>query len=223
MNKNYDKLFTNGYTYFLKPTDQMELKGKLKKEEYNIYYPTKDSEKVIFYTNKEPEISLYEIKTNNDLRHQDILGSLFNLGIEENTFGDIIINDNHYYVFILNLVEGYILSNFNKVGKYNITLEKKDINLLKDYERSYEKLEFVVTSTRIDTVISRLVKGNRNTIKDLIKDKDILLNYKYLKDNSYKLKENDIFSIRKYGKYKFIGVINTTKKDNLVIEIKKYV
>ena len=37
------------------------------------------------------------------------------------------------------------------------------------------------------------------------------------------LKENDIFSIRKYGKYKFLGEINRTKKGSLVVKYLKYV
>ena len=37
------------------------------------------------------------------------------------------------------------------------------------------------------------------------------------------LKENDIFSIRRYGKYKFIGVVKNTKKDNYIIKYLKYI
>ena len=33
------------------------------------------------------------------------------------------------------------------------------------------------------------------------------------------LNDNDIFSIRKYGKYRFDGVVKNTKKDNYVIKI----
>lgn len=220
--KNYDKLKNNGYTFFLNPKDQIELKGRVKKNEYDIYYPTKDSEKVIFYT-KTPDISLYEIKTNNTLRHQDILGSLFNLGIDESTFGDIIINNNHYYIFIVNVIEDYLLSTFKKIGKYSIELVKLDINFLEDYERSYEELELIVSSERIDSVVSKIIKSNRNIINDLIKDKDILLNYNYLKKKEYKLRDGDIFSIRKYGKYKYMGIKNTTKSGNLIIVINKYI
>ena len=96
------------------------------------------------------------------------------------------------------------------------------IDYLKDYERSYEEIELIVTSLRIDTVISRIIHTNRDSIKDKIKDKDIYLNHELLKRTDYKLKEDDIFSIRKYGKYKFIKVTNTTKNDNYVILIKKY-
>lgn len=221
--KNLNRLKNGEYTFFLNPLEIKELKGKLNKNEYKIYSPTLDSEKVIFYKDKLPDISLYEIVTNNPLRHQDILGSLFGLNIDESMFGDIIIKDNHYYIFIINMIEDYFISTFNKIGKYNITLKKLDNSFLKDYERDYEEIELIVTSLRMDTVISRLIQTNREKIKDKIKDKEILLNHELLKNNSYKLKEDDIFSIKKYGKYKFIKVINTTKKDNYVILINKYI
>lgn len=124
--KNLNRLKNGEYTFFLNPLEIKELKGKLNKNEYKIYSPTLDSEKVIFYKDKLPNISLYEIVTNNPLRHQDILGSLFGLNIDESMFGDIIIKDNHYYIFIINMIEDYFISTFNKIGKYNITLKKLD-------------------------------------------------------------------------------------------------
>ena len=220
--KSYDRLINGEPTFFLNPVDVMELKGKINKNQYKIYMPTKDAEKVIFYNKKEPDISLYEIVTNNNLRHQEIMGSIFNLDIDESMFGDIIIDNNHYYIFIENLIEDYFISNFNKVGNYNITLNKIDLEYLKDYERKYEKIELIVTSLRIDTVISRLIHTNRDSISDKIKNREIYLNHELLRKNDYKLKEGDIFSIRKNGKYKFNKVINTTKKDNYVIVINKY-
>lgn len=220
--KYVEKLVNGEPTGFLNPIDVMNLKGKLNKNQYKIYSPTLDSEKVIFYNKKEPDISLYEIETNNNLRHQEILGSLFNLNIDDSMFGDIIINNNHYYVFINNLVEDYFISNFNKIGKYNIKLKKLDKDYLKNYQRKYEEIELIVTSLRIDTVISRIIHTNRDSIKDKIKDKEILLNHEPLKKIDYKLKEGDIFSIRKFGKYKFIRTTNTTKKNNFVLLIFKY-
>ena len=210
-----------GFTNFLNPIEIMEIKGKLKGIDYKIYSPTKDSEKVIVYR-KEPEFSLYEIVTNNKLRHQEIMGSLFALNIDESFFGDIIIHDNHYYVFVMNQIENYFISEFKKIGLYNIELNKLDKDYLSNYERKYEELEFIVSSLRIDTIISRIVKSNRDFTKEKMKSREIMLNYDYLKNDSYKLKEGDIFSIRKFGKYKFVKITNTTKKDNYVVLIHKY-
>ena len=221
--KNYNRL-TNSYsTFFLNPKEANELKGKLKKEKYLIYKTTLDSEKVIFYKKNEPNICLYEIITNNKLKHQDILGALFSLNVDESMIGDIIIDNNRYYIFILEEIENYLISSFNKIGRFNISLNKLDSKYLKDYKRSYEEIELIVSSLRIDTVIGRLIHSNRDSIKDKIKDKEILLNYDLLKNNSYKLKENDIFSVKRFGKYRFNRIINSTKKDNLIIIIDKYI
>ena len=37
--KNLNRLNNGQYTFFLDPKEQKELKGKLKKDEYNIFYP----------------------------------------------------------------------------------------------------------------------------------------------------------------------------------------
>ena len=223
LEKNLNRL-NNGYpTYFLDPKEQRDLKSKLKKNEYNIYYPYRDSEKNIFYKDTLPEVTLYEIKTKRKLRHQDILGSIFSLGITSEVFGDILIIDNKYYIYVLSTFRNYFESNFLKVGNNKIELIELQIDTFKDYERSYEKIELIVSSNRIDTVISTLIHTGRKYIKDMKKNKEIILNYDFLKDISYKLKENDIFSIKRIGKYKYIGSIKTTKSGNIIIELLKYI
>ena len=220
--KNINKLNSTGSTFFLDPKELINIKGKLKKNEYNIYYPYKDSEKVILYKNNIPEILLYEIIIKVPVRHQDILGSIYSLGIDSELFGDILIIDNHYYVYILPIVRNYFESNFLMVKNSHIELKEIPINTLSDYERRYEKLEFIVSSNRIDTVISTICHTNRNSISSMIKKREILLNHDFLKNSSYKLKDNDTFSIKRIGKFKYNGVIKNTKSNHLIVEILKY-
>ena len=75
----------------------------------------------------------------------------------------------------------------------------------------------------MDSIVSKIVNTSRNNALNLLKNGDVFLNYEELTKPTYILKENDIFSVRKYGKYKFSGIINNTKKGNLVIKILKYV
>ena len=90
-------------------------------------------------------------------------------------------------------------------------------------KKKYEEVEIIVSSLRIDTVISRIIGTNRDKIKDKIKNKEIMINYNYLSNNSYTFRDGDIFSIRKFGKYKYVGIIKTTKKDNYIIKYLKYI
>ena len=220
--KNLTKLRQNQCTYFLDPKELAQIKGKLKKGEYSIYYPYNDSENVILYTHKIPEVILYEIKVKTPIRHQDILGALFSLNISKELFGDILIIDNHYYVYLLPIVRNYFESNFLQVRNSSIELEEIPIDTLKDYERSYETIECIVSSNRIDTVISSLIHVGRSNITDFMKNKEILLNYDYLTNSSYKLKEGDTFSIKRIGKFKYNGILKHTKSNHIIIEVLKY-
>ena len=220
--KNLNRLYNGQSTFFLDPREQGLLKNKLKKNEFKIYKPYKDSEKNIFYNNDIPKVILYEIKCNSLLKHQDILGSIYSLNISSGLFGDVLIIDNHYYVYVLDSVRNYFENYFTRIKNSNIELIERDLELLEDYQRDYEVIELNVSSERIDTVISTLIHTSRTIIKDKQKDKELFLNYKLIKDISKTFKNGDIFSIRRYGKYKYIGIKKTTKSNHYIVEVYKY-
>ena len=221
--KNINKLNNFSNTFFLDPKELKEVTNHLKKNTYQIYKPYIDSERNIIYKSDIPKVILYEIISKKELRHQDILGSIYALNLDISLFGDIIIEDNKYYIYVLDHIRNTFETDFKKVGNTNIELKELDIDYLKDYTHKYEEIELIVTSLRLDTVIARLIHTNRDSIKDLIKDKSIIYNYELLKDNSKTIKENDTFSIRKIGKYKYIGIVKNTKSDNYIIKIYKYI
>ena len=220
--KNVTRILNNQNSFFLNPKELLEVKKKLSNIKYSIYYPYKDSEKILLYTKNIPEVLLYEIKAKIPIRHQDILGAMYSLNIAPELFGDILIINNHYYIYILPIIRNYFETNFLKVKNSNVILEEILIEILKDYERKYESFEIIVSSNRIDTVISRICNISRNNFSDMIKKKEIILNYDFLKNSSYKLKENDTFSIKGIGKFKYIGVLKNTKGNNCVIQLLKY-
>ena len=220
--KNLNRLYRKEATFFLDPKEQLELSKKLKKEPYQIYKPYPDSEKNIFYIKEEPKVILYEIKSKTPLEHREILGTLFSLNITSELFGDIVITNNHYYIYVLESIAPYIKNNLLLIKNSRIELIEVPLETLNEYHKEYETIEIIASSTRIDTVISRLIQTSRPNIIEKIKNKEIILNYDILKNNSYQLKENDIFSIRRYGKYQYIGIKKETKSKNYIIECKKY-
>ena len=220
--KTINKLYQDGFTNFLNPKDLKDVTNHLKKNTYCIYKPYPFSEKNILYLDETPKVVLLEIKVGDTIRHQDILGSLYHLGIDDSLFGDIVITNNHYYFYILEIMKPFFEMEFTKIKNLNIKLIERDINLLDDYEPNYDEIQVITSSLRIDSVIAKVIHTNRDEIKDLIKDKKIIYNYDILKDNNKILKEDDVFSIRKIGKFKFDEIIGHTKKDNYVLRILKY-
>ena len=221
--KCLNKLYHNQPTFFLDPNEQQELKKKLKKGTYQIYKPYLDSEKNIFYKTNPPKVTLLEIKSKIPLQHREILGTIFSLNITQELFGDIIIKENHYYIYVIDQIVPYLKNNLLTIKNTKIELIETPIELLKNYQKQYESIQLITSSLRIDTIIARIIKTSRPNIIEKIKNKEIILNYNILKNNSYQLKENDVFSIRRHGKYKFIKIVKQTKNHNYIIECYKYI
>lgn len=220
--KNIDRLNRGEPTFFLDPNLEREI-TKHFKNNIKAFKPYEDTERIIIYKDLKPKVSLFKIITKEKLRHQDIMGSILALNIKREMLGDIIVDNNNYYFYILESVNNYILSYFNKVKNINISLEELPLNYLKDYKRKYKEIIINAKSNRVDLIISKLTGLSRRVIKDMISNKEIILNYQTLTNNSYQFKENDIFSIRGYGKYKYIEIINKTKKNNYLIKCLKYI
>ena len=220
--KIVEKVLYSNSTNFVEIKYLNRVKKELKNVKYNIYEPFISATKVILY-NKMPNIKIYEIVSSNDLRHQDILGTLYSLNISDEMFGDVVIWNNRYFIIILSSIDNYIKSNLISIRNSKVDLIEKDPYYLKNYKQEYEEFNIIVPSIRVDAIISKIINSSRSNALEKIKNGDIYLNYELLTKPTYMLRENDIFSIRKYGKYKFNGIINETKKGNIIVNISKYV
>ena len=220
--KIVEKVLYSNSTNFVEIKYLNRVKKELKNIKYNIYEPFNGATKIILY-NKMPNIKIYEIVSSNDLRHQDILGTLYSLNISDEMFGDVVIWNNRYFIIILSSIDNYIKSNLISIKNSKVDLIEKDPYYLKNYKQEYEEFNIIVPSVRVDVIVSKIINSSRSNALEKIKNGDIYLNYELLTKPTYMLKENDIFSIRKYGKYKFNGIINETKKGNIIVNISKYV
>ena len=220
--KIVEKVLYSNSTNFVEIKYLNRVKKELKNVKYNIYEPFVGATKVILY-NKMPNIKIYEIISSNDLRHQDILGTLYSLNISDEMFGDVVIWNNRYFIIILSSIDNYIKSNLMSIRNSKVDLIERDPYYLRNYKQEYEECFIIVPSIRVDVIVSKIINSSRSNALEKIKNGDIYLNYELLTKPTYMLKENDIFSIRKYGKYKFLGEINKTKKGSLVIKYLKYV
>ena len=221
--KNINKIIDKKHTNFLDYPTYNTVCSKLKNYNYNTYYPYKESEKVIIYTDSIPKIIVLEIISYDKLSHREIMGSLYGLKIDSELFGDIIIHNDHYYIMIMESIYNLIIKDYNMVGNHPIKLKEVPISILDNYHRKYQEIELIISSLRIDTVISRLINTSRELTKKKFINDEIILNYEVCHKTTYILHENDIFSIRRNGKYKYISITNKSKKGNYIIKINKYI
>lgn len=219
--KVVDALNNHGSSNFITQKELMAVKGKLNKNEYQIYMPYEDCSKVILYKKNLPDINLLKI-TGHNLRHQDVMGAIFSLGLKEDTFGDIIKYEGDFYIFVLPHLVDYIKYNLPDIRNEKVIIEEVDISLSNQFKQEYITKEYIVSSLRIDNVISTITNESRNQILDRFKNKEIILNYEEEFKPTRTLKEGDTFSVRRFGKYKFSCIKKETKKGGYIIEVLMY-
>lgn len=220
---NVEKIKRGDHTSFLQPNELQQVISILNKShiKYNIYKPFLYATKVVVYKDKEPTISLIEIICNQELKHSDILGTLFSHNINPEKYGDIIVDDK-YYIIVLEPLEKYLISNLDTIKKNKVRLEQRDMEIIENYKYKYDELNILVSSLRIDNVVSSITNCSRSQTDIMFKNKNILVNYNIVLKKTSNLHENDIVSIRHFGKYKYMNIIKKTKGCKYIINMLKY-
>lgn len=155
-----------------------------------------------------------------ELKHPDVLGALMALGLEREQIGDIIVEKDQVYVVCKNTMAYYIMDNALSAGKVRLSFELFDGVLSLSNKR--ETILVNTSSLRLDSVVAALAKTSRTKAADMIRMKQVKLNDIVLEDNKI-LCNNDFVSIRRTGRFLFVGVENMTKKNRLILHFEKYI
>lgn len=160
-------------------------------------------------------------KFSDKLNHRDYLGAVLNLGINRSKIGDIIVNEHESYLFCSLSISSFIMDNLLRIKHTVVStslMEYKDFI----YNPNLKKITGTVSSVRLDSILAVAFKGSRSKLSGLITGGKVFVNSKSILSNSYLLKENDIVSVRGFGKFIFKGVTNQTKKGRYSVEIQLY-
>jgi Uncharacterized conserved protein, contains S4-like domain len=196
--------------------------GEIKCLEYGGFVNSENKRMIIcpnFYEieKNDFEIIVVEIIYNDHfgkLLHKDILGALMNLGIERNCIGDI--DDKGRICFACTKQSyHYIKEHLLQIKKSKIHL--KEIEEEIEIKREYVQKTFIVSSFRIDKLISVLFGVPRSKVKSYISSGYVKVNHKEVAEVSFLCHNNDIISLRKHGRVKLVDEQRTTRQSNHVV------
>ena len=87
-----------------------------------------------------------------------------------------------------------------------------------------EMAEYVTDNlTQIRHTHVKATIGTRSKITSQIEAGKVFVNGKLITSNGYRLKENDIISVRKMGRIAYNGILSETKKGRYMISVRKYI
>ncbi len=161
------------------------------------------------------------MKFSDNLTHRDFLGSLMGLGLRREMLGDIIINENVAYLVCLESVSDFIISNLDKVKHTSVKCSVSDFipdDILP--ELKYEEL--IVSSERLDVLISAVYNLSRNDSQKRIEGETVFCNSILTVNSSFTPKDGTLVSVRGLGRFIYDGVLRRTKKGRNVIAVRIY-
>ena len=188
----------------------------------------KDSERKMISFNNVYEtpfpIKLLKVESKSkflNLEHKDFLGGILSLGIERNKIGDLIVEDSVCYLPVHEDILNFLLSNVNKIGRTPCFI--KEVQNEEELPQIKFKEEIIlVSSLRIDGIVSKISKLSRAKAQMLIDQGQILIDYNKIRDKSHEVKCDERIIIRGTGKFIVGEVIGSSKSGKYKLIIKKY-
>lgn len=153
------------------------------------------------------------------LKHQQILGTLIALGIKRDAIGDILVEEDAFV--ISKELAPFIQTAFTSINQVPITLSEVDLSHY-EYQQSYIDFKTTLDSMRLDLLVSKITKYSREQAKFAIINGDVKINHNVVTKATKKLQEEDILSIRKFGRFVIVDTKGRSKKGKIVLKYKKY-
>ncbi len=156
----------------------------------------------------------------NSLTHRDIKGALYNCGIDINKFGDMWVDEDKVYFYCSKDISSYLINNLTKVGRCTIKFQEVDFQ---SQVFKFEEFRYNISSLRLDTIVSVLIRKSRQKAQDFIKAGNVNVNYQTIEDFSYLCNNNDILSLKMFGRYQIFDIEKNKKSGKMIINVKKFV
>lgn len=152
------------------------------------------------------------------LSHSAILGSLANAGIETSTFGDIITDGNgRWQFFAKSELKDFFQHEINHIGKTKVRIRPSLNQKVIIIDDESEMLNAIVSSLRLDAVLASITHESRQQIKANISNNLVKLNWHSVKDFNIMVDEDDVLSLRHFGRCKITDISTTRKGKQKVV------
>lgn len=191
-----------------------------------IFYPEKYDLSIV-HSNFSNILEILRIELPKELHskynHRNYLGGLLKLGIAREKIGDILVFETGADIIISKDVSQFLYSNIPSLTRFaKSKIDILDIKNLREKENQKEEIKIIVPSLRLDSIVAELCHTSRAKSCEIIESEKVFVNFISVTKTNTFLKENDIISIRRNGKYNIAETLGTTKKGNIILKIEKY-
>lgn len=192
-----------------------------------VIYPEKFNSEVV-EKNLSSIVQIVRVELPEDLKgkytHRDYLGAVIKLGVKREKVGDIIVDNDGADIIVDKDISKFLLENLEgltRFSKSKIMIE--NIENLRTVQIRKEEREIIVSSLRLDNVISELARCSRNKALDIINMERVFVNFQCETKKTKQIKTGDMVTIRGKGRFFIKELVGQTKSGRTIIKIEKFV
>ncbi len=158
------------------------------------------------------------------LTHRDFLGALMSLNITRDNLGDIILVNDGAIIFSHARVADIIKNELLSVGRISVSISEVDECTLKEFTKTVQLTEQTasVSSLRLDALLAAFMNVSRSKAAQIVNASCVEINHVQTTSCHSKVYEEDVFTIKGYGKYKLCKIGSLSKKGRTFITYIKY-
>ncbi|MDN6967501.1 cell division protein [Oenococcus sp. UCMA 17063] len=153
------------------------------------------------------------------LHHSTVLGSLLHHGISYDRIGDVIHENDNWQLLIDSALADFVTENVKRAGSKKVNFEKIPFEKILNPQSDEKEKEIVISSQRIDLLISQIYNFSRAHAKDLIESGEVMVNWFENDNTSYLAKLGDVVSTHGYGRIRLIATRGTTNRNKIRLKI----
>lgn len=192
-----------------------------------IIYPEKFNSAVV-EKNLSNIVQIVRIKLPDDLKgkytHRDYLGAVIKLGVKREKIGDIIVDNNGADIIVDKDITKFLIENLGSLTRFSkSTITSENIENLRTAEIKKQEIEIIVSSLRLDNVISELARCSRNKALDIINMERVFVNFQCETKKTKQIKSGDMVTIRGKGRFYIKELVGQTKSGRTIIKVEKFV
>lgn len=153
--------------------------------------------------------------------HRALLGGLMALGMDRAFFGDIIVQEDRAYLYVLPEMAARLPMEWNQAGR--ATLQVAELTQPPNIEPPKGALvKDTVASLRLDSVLASGMKLSRSRAAEIIRQGSVMVDHLPEERVDRVLNPGQLLSIRGFGRVRLADVGSPTRKDRLPVTLEVF-
>ena len=156
-----------------------------------------------------------------ELTHRDYLGAIMGLRISCECIGDILCGPDRAQLVVTTAAARVICDDLHEVGRCGVRVRPADAISFCPQPPAAERT-VTLASLRLDALIAAMLHVSRSEASRLVVSGSVQINHVLKTSPGEAVYEEDVFSIRGYGKYKLTKVGARSRKDRIFVTFEEY-